>query len=220
MEPDLQGIAALYSPETAITSPYLYTIALAENAIKNGVQFFLDSQIRKIEKIKAGQFLLKTQNDQFEANYIINSAGVYSDQMARLAGINYYHIYPCRGEYYVLDKNAASLINHLIYPVPHPERVGWVFTLPPLSMEIFLLDLAMSILKNEMIMRNKAYSQSVMSGSSTIFTYSISEIFYYQLCRIRAKQTSPSQGGYQDFVMKRALLFLKRLTLLALNPQD
>ncbi len=40
MEPNLQGEAALYSPETAITSPYLYTIALAENSLQNNVQFF------------------------------------------------------------------------------------------------------------------------------------------------------------------------------------
>lgn len=71
MEPHLKGIAALYSPETAITSPYLYTIALAENAMMNHVQFFLNTEVRNIEKNHSGQFLLTTQNGQLDRKSVV-----------------------------------------------------------------------------------------------------------------------------------------------------
>jgi len=52
LEPNIEGVAALYSPETAITSPYLLTIALAENALANGVSFFLNTEVKSIAKLK------------------------------------------------------------------------------------------------------------------------------------------------------------------------
>ncbi len=218
MEPGLQGIAALYSPETAITSPYLYTIALAESAIKNGVQFFLDSQIKKIEKIKAGQFLLKTQNDQFEANYIINSAGIYSDQVARLAGINYYHIYPCRGEYYVLDKKAASLINHLIYPVPHPEEGGLGIHLTPTVDGNILIGPS-----NEYIEEREDYAVTrpiinQLCREAQQFLPTISpKYFITNYAGVRAKQTPPSQGGYRDFVIEESPIVPHMINLIGIE---
>lgn len=205
MEPNLRGKAALYSPETAITSPYLYTIALAENSLLNGVQFFLNYQVKNIKKKNTGQFVISNQNKQFEANYIINSAGVYSDQIARMAGIDHYHIYPCRGEYYVLDKNTASLMNHLIYPVPHTEEGGLGIHLTPTVDGNILIgpsneyiekqeDFAVTM---EVLLKLCLEAQQFLSAFSPKY-------FIRNFAGIRAKQTPPSQGGYRDYIIEES----------------
>jgi len=205
MEPNLQGIATLYSPETAITSPFLYTIALAENSLQNSVHFFLNTQVKKITKNNNSQFDLLTQNNQFEATYIINSAGVCSDQIAGMAGIHHYHIYPCRGEYYVLDKDAASLMNHLIYPVPHPEEGGLGIHLTPTVDGNILIGPS-----NEYIEKQEDYAVTMevlqkLCLEAQQFLPAISpKYFIRNYAGIRAKQTPPSQGGFHDYIIEES----------------
>ncbi len=201
MEPNLEGIAALYSPNSAITSPYLYTIALAENAFKNNVQFFLNTEVKAIKN----NFLIFTQNGQFEANYIINSTGLYSDQIARMAGVGGYRIYPCRGEYYILDKNASYLVNHLIYPVPHVEEGGLGIHLTPTVDGNILIGPS-----NEYINEPEDYSITIetiqrLSQEAQQFLPAISSRYFIRnFAGIRAKQTPPSQGGYHDYIIEES----------------
>ncbi len=207
LEPNVRGVAALLSPETAITSPYLYTIALAENALKNGVHFYLNTEVENIEKKSSGEFVLKTQNKQFITDYLINSTGVYCDKIARMAGIDRYRIYPCRGEYYVLDKNASSLMNHLIYPVPHIEEGGLGIHLTPTVDGNVLIGPS-----NEYIDTNKrnnyAVTMEVLSKlckEAQKFLPAISpKYFIRNYAGIRSKQTPPSQGGYRDYVIEES----------------
>ena len=131
LEPNIEGIAALYSPETAITSPYLLTIALAENALDNGVSFFLNTEVESITRLNNSRFKIITNKREFTSSYVINSAGLYGDKIARMVGINNYRLYPCRGEYHILDKNVSWLINHLIYPVPQAGAGGLGIHLTP-----------------------------------------------------------------------------------------
>jgi len=128
LEPNIEGIAALYSPETAITSPYLLTIALAENALDNGVKFFLNTKVESITRLNNSRFKIKRE---FASSYVINSAGLYADYIARMVGIKKYRLYPCRGEYHILDKNVSWLINHLVYPVPQAGAGGLGVHLTP-----------------------------------------------------------------------------------------
>ena len=69
-------------------------------------------------------YLIKTaQKDEIMAEKVINCAGLYSDQIAALAGINNYRIYPCKGDYFSI-KGAKGKLNRLVYPVPHVFRHG------------------------------------------------------------------------------------------------
>jgi len=131
LEPNIEGITALYSPETAITSPYLLTIALAENALDNGVKFFLNAKVKDISNFNRSGFKIITNRGEFISSYVINSSGLYSDKIARMAGIKKYRLYPCRGEYHILDKNVFWLINHLVYPVPQTGAGGLGIHLTP-----------------------------------------------------------------------------------------
>jgi glycerol-3-phosphate dehydrogenase len=122
LEPNIKAHAALYSPTSAILDPFELTIALAENALENGVKFSLNTEVSGISREKDG-FLVETNKKEFKSRVIVNSAGLYSDKIARMVGIDGYSIYPCRGEYHILDKSKRSLIDHLIYPVP-PKDLG------------------------------------------------------------------------------------------------
>ncbi len=124
MEPNVvNGKAAIYSPNSAITSPYELTIAFAENAVKNGAEVFLETEVTDIKK-KNTDFIISTSKGEFRTTYVINSAGLYSDKIARMSGENKYKIHPARGEYYLLDKNATHLVSRLLYPVRQENGAG------------------------------------------------------------------------------------------------
>ncbi len=117
LEPHINGIAALYSQGEAIFSPYMLNIALAENAKQNGVHIKLNTRVVGIKRLE-NKFKLATDNGSYTSRYVVNSAGVWADKLAQMAGITGYRIYPCRGEYRVLDKACAKMINSMVYPVP------------------------------------------------------------------------------------------------------
>lgn len=217
-EPNLIGVAALYSPETGITSPYYYTISLAEKAIQNGVQFFLDTEVKSIKTKNSYKFVLVTKNRLFESNYIINCAGTHSDKIARMVGINDYRIYPCRGEYFVLDKKAISLVNHLIYPVPNPEKGGLGIHLTPTINGNILIGPS-----NEYIGDSEdfAVTQTILNmlcWEAQQFLPTISSRYFItNYAGIRAKQTPPEQGGYKDFVIEESASVPNMINLIGIE---
>ena len=205
LEPNIKGVAALLSPETGITSPYLYTIALAENALKNGVQFYLDTELKNIKKKTSGKFVLNTTNKQFIADYLINSAGVYCDEIAKMADIDHYRIYPCRGEYYVLDKNVSSLISHLIYPVPSVEEGGLGIHITPTVDGNILIGPSNEYLnkKNDYAVTTEILQKLFQEAQEYLPAIS-AKYFIRNYAGIRAKQTPPLQGGYRDYVIEES----------------
>ena len=206
LEPNLEGIAALYCPETAITSPYLLTIALAENAQANGVEFFLDSEVQKIERqSSSGGFEIHTPQGIFKSSYLINSAGLYCDKIAAMAGVKGYRIYPCRGEYHILDKNTSSLISRPVYPAPlkgagglgvhFTTTVGGVILIGPSAEYIQKRDnLATTRQVMKLLFEEGRSFLPQISAQSIIRSYS----------GVRAKQAPPSEGGFRDFVIEES----------------
>lgn len=130
LEPNIQGIEALYSPTTAILDPFILTIALAENAQKNGARIVLEAEVKEIEQ-KYDGFVIKTTRGDYYADIAINSAGLYSAKVAEMVGITGYRIFPCRGEYHILDKSKRGLINGAVYPVPPKDLGGLGIHLTP-----------------------------------------------------------------------------------------
>ena len=86
-----------------------------------GVKIMTGARVRAIRR--AGQGLvLETARGGVESRFLVNCAGLYSDEVARLMGIRpEVRIIPFRGEYYMLRSERRSLVKNLIYPVPDPE---------------------------------------------------------------------------------------------------
>jgi glycerol-3-phosphate dehydrogenase len=130
LEPNIKALSGLWVPSAGIVSPYKLTIALAENAWENNVKIFLDSEVMGISS-KGNGFGIETRKGKFHSRWLINCAGLYCDSIAKMVGINDQRVYPCRGEYLILDKSYRNLINHLIYPPPENGSGGLGVHLTP-----------------------------------------------------------------------------------------
>lgn len=122
-----QAKAAFYCKSIGVTSPYEFTIALAENAVDNGVDLKLESEVVNIEK-ENGYFEIETVKEKFKSRFLINAAGVYADRVAAMLETDDFEIYPMRGEYVVFSKSQSHLVNSVIFQAPNPKTKGVVAT--------------------------------------------------------------------------------------------
>jgi len=129
MEPYIskEVIGALYCANAGVTSPYEFVIALAENAVANGVDLKLNTRVVGIEKMD-NYFKVVTNKEEIQATYVINAAGVYSDKVSSMIGINDFTIIPRRGQYILLDKEENYLVNSVIFQVPTELGKGILVT--------------------------------------------------------------------------------------------
>jgi len=120
-EPRISCVSGLWVPTAGITLPYQFTIILAENSIENGVKFLLEAKVKDLKK-KNDYFLIETNKGNFQSDILINASGLNCREIVSMIEEPDFNVYPCRGEYLVLDKNYSSLINSMIYPVPVEEH--------------------------------------------------------------------------------------------------
>lgn len=129
MEPHINKdvLKALYCPSSGLTSPYEMAIALAENAISNGVELKLKTEVQAIEK-NNDAFTVKTTTGDYVSKYVINCAGVYSDKISAMVGVDDFTITPRRGEYVLLNKNQGHLANNVLFQTPTKKGKGILVT--------------------------------------------------------------------------------------------
>jgi len=140
-EPNLSSLVtrAMEVPTTGIICPWEVTIALAEEAVLNGVELRLEEIVLRIEK-SAGdpgqrdgkpEFAIYTNDNMYEAKCVINCAGVFADQIYAMVSDKNpipFAITPRRGEYFVIDKLKAPIVHRVIYPVPSKAGKGILAT--------------------------------------------------------------------------------------------
>ena len=124
-EPNISSNAscALWAPTGAIVCPYELTVAAIGNAMDNGAELKLNFCVKDIEKTESG-YLIKSDNDEIEAEWIINAAGIYADKIAKLVGDNSFEIHPRKGEYILLDRECDGLVTHTIFRTPSKMGKG------------------------------------------------------------------------------------------------
>lgn len=129
MEPNLNKEieGALYAPTCGIIGPWELAIALAENAVENGVELLLNSEVKNI--IKTGEGYKISTNDQtINAKYVINCAGLFADKINNMVASPSFKITPRRGEYFVLDKTAGNFVNKVVFQCPTELGKGVLVT--------------------------------------------------------------------------------------------
>lgn len=129
IEPNIsdKAVGALLCESAGIVCPYELTIAAVENAVANGVEFIRNCNVTAIEELESG-YTLKTSAGDISAKYIINAAGNFSDDLARMVGDNSIEIVPRKGEYYLLDKSVGNLAVHTIFQCPNEMGKGVLVT--------------------------------------------------------------------------------------------
>lgn len=125
LEPNISdnAVCALYAPTGAIVCPYELTVAAVGNAMDNGADLRLNFEVVSVNEIENG-FELSSADEKIQARYVVNAAGLYSDEIAAMIGDNSFKIHPRRGEYILLDKECGNLVSHTIFRTPSKMGKG------------------------------------------------------------------------------------------------
>jgi glycerol-3-phosphate dehydrogenase len=126
INPEVKG--ALLCPTGGIVNPFTLVDHAIENAMDNGVKLHLNEAVTGVSPLKDG-FLVKTDKGSYEAKVVINAAGLYSDEIAKMVEPISWSIMPRKGEYYVLDHYAPGLVNHVLFPLPSEKGKGILVTM-------------------------------------------------------------------------------------------
>lgn len=203
-QPGVEGISALWSPTTGIICPYGLTIALAENAKTNGVDFFLGREVTGITRNGNGFRVKTSSGEHFETMVLINAAGLFSDRICAMVGIHDYKIYPCRGEYLILDKRLQGSLSVLVYPAPGKGGSGLGIHLTSTVDGNILIGPSNEYVEGteDVACTAQILAQLKEEGRELLPEVSAAD-FIRSFSGLRAKQTPPEVGGFKDFVIEK-----------------
>src|SRR3989339_412037 len=126
MEPAVKACRALFSPSTGIIDSHVLMKVLERQAQDNGCLLSYGSQLTAINRESDGYFLIVNGEPSLQTAVLINSAGLFADQIAEMVGIdiekNNYKLHYCKGEYFSYSR--PSFLKHLVYPVPEQDIKG------------------------------------------------------------------------------------------------
>lgn len=136
MEPHIsdEAVAALWAPTGGIVDPFGLTVALAENAAANGVEFRFGTEVNGIKRVDQG-WEVEASGQTIAARAVVNAAGVYADDIHSLfiaasdgnasdepdiarVPAEPFQIIPRKGEYYLLDTTAGNYVRHTVFMLP------------------------------------------------------------------------------------------------------
>lgn len=128
MEPNVSGIAAIFSPSTGIIDAHALMQCFLARAVESGVHIAYQSEVIGVEKLTDGYKVTvtdRTGHFSFATKLLINCAGLGSDKIAELAGIDVdsagYRLHYCKGEYFSVNTAKNRLVRRLVYSVPPPQ---------------------------------------------------------------------------------------------------
>ena len=120
-------VAALWAPKSAIVCPFSLTVALAENAASNGVEFVFLQNVVSVEK-NTSCFTVRTDREVYTADAVVNCAGVYADKIHNMVCDKKLEIVPRRGEYVLMDKEVGNMVSSTIFQLPGSLGKGVLVT--------------------------------------------------------------------------------------------
>jgi len=136
LEPNVSCRAGLLSPSSGIVDSYSLLKYLYVRARGNGAQLVFNTEVVGIER-RGTKYQIQIKDREgissFESHAVVNAAGLNSDKLAQLAGIDIseagYRLHYCKGEYFGLSAKYSKLVTRLIYPLPGEASLGIHVTL-------------------------------------------------------------------------------------------
>ena len=197
LEPNLnpQAKYALYAPSAGIISPYKFTIALADNAVINGVKVLLETEAKDI-RIKEKQVCgILTNWGLIKTRVIINAAGLYADEIAKTAGDSF-KISPLKGEYQLFDKQWGNLVNHILFPIPTKLSKG-ILVAPTVHGNLLIGPNSCRVKEKDDLSTTKAGIKEVHAGARKLIPYLPHQDLINSFAGLRA-----DIEGRDDFVIE------------------
>jgi glycerol-3-phosphate dehydrogenase len=210
-EPHIRGSAALEVPSTGIVSAEELVHAYARVAAGQGAEIVTRARVVSLEpaagavraKISIGDEE-ETQEETIEARCVINAAGLYSDEVAALMGNNSWKIYPVRGEYCEVRGARASLINDLVYPLPHSDGLSLGVHFTKTLWGTFLLGpTATYVDGKENYEKNRLPIADFAESAKTLLPEIEESDLHLGYSGLRPKLVPPTGHGIADFVIER-----------------
>ncbi|MFD2679748.1 L-2-hydroxyglutarate oxidase [Bacillus seohaeanensis] len=120
-EPYVKGIKAIKVPQAGIVDYKQVCETMVLLLKEQGAELYLNTEVKKVLEHDHNVEIITTQNT-FTASYVVNCAGLHSDRVTKMTGVEAdLQIVPFRGEYYELKPEKIHLVKNLIYPVPNPD---------------------------------------------------------------------------------------------------
>ncbi len=128
-EPNINkgALGGLFVPGEGILCTFSVPLAFAYQAVLNGVELFLNFQVKEIRPltVDGGRWWsIVNGSSSINARYIVNAAGLFSDEINAQFGRTSFTVTPRRGQLIVYDKLARPLVNHVLLPVPTSKTKG------------------------------------------------------------------------------------------------
>ncbi len=131
-EPAVVALAGVWCPDTGIVDTHALMDCLYHKALAARALFSFHTTVRSVARNGSGYEVVVDEPDggsfSFRAAAVINAAGLYSDQVAAMAGIDTaqagYKLHYCRGQYFRLEHPARFNIRHLVYPPATAAGLG------------------------------------------------------------------------------------------------
>ena len=184
---------ALRAETGAIVCPYELCMAAVGNAMDNGATLKLGFDVKKIEKID-GMYKVSSSSDSVEARMVINCAGVYADEVAKLVGDDSFSIRPRRGEYMLLDKECGDLVGHTVFRCPSKMGKGVLVT-PTVDGNLLLGPTAEDI-------DDKADTSTTQEGLSRVASLAFEQVNGINLSKVITSFTGlRATGSTGDFII-------------------
>lgn len=195
IEPNLSEniTAALHAPTGAIICPYELTIAAIGNAMDNGAQLMVGEKVINIEKTD-DVFEVVTENTTVAAKIVINAAGLYSDEIAKMIGDDSICVTPRRGEYILLDKEEGNVIGHTVFRTPSAMGKG-ILVSPTVDNNLLLGPTSENINdKEDNTTTKKGFDKIIKEANENVCKISVNKAIT-SFCGLRAA------GNTGDFII-------------------
>ncbi|MEB5685021.1 L-2-hydroxyglutarate oxidase [Mammaliicoccus lentus] len=210
IEPYVQTVGGIKVQETAIVNYKKVTEQFKLLFEELGGEINFNTPVTSI-KTSEDKIVLNSYEQQFKSKSIINCAGLYSDKIARMSGVNTdIQIIPFRGEYYQLNESKEKYVQTLIYPVPNPE-------LPFLGVHFTnMIDGGVDVGPNAVLgLRKEAYKKIGLDKSETL------EILKFPgLYKMGIKNIKEALGEYYRSFNKRAFVNNAQKLIPSLRKED
>jgi glycerol-3-phosphate dehydrogenase len=121
-------------PGESVTDPVAYTLALADEAVRQGAELRMHFKVAAIER--GTQLMVRSRNGAaLRCRLVVNCAGLHADDVARLVGDDSFSVYPRKGEFLVFEPPPGTRLDQILLPVP-TERTKGVLVFPTVDGKI------------------------------------------------------------------------------------